>query len=167
MLANLEPSTEITGGPWFSENELDVEFIEELCKVCLRYIASKSFSTKPGHILPIDYYGYPSLEQVHRFLLDSRVTSAELGIEDVGMLLDRLVFDGSIERSVWTGPRVSRIVEDDEDDEIYVYKAVNDALPDSIIASIPCGQCPVFDACNDFGPVTPSTCSYYNEWLSF
>jgi len=41
MLAHLEPSVEITGGPWFSENELDTEFIEELCKVCFRYIASK------------------------------------------------------------------------------------------------------------------------------
>lgn len=41
MLAHLEPSIDITGGPWFSENELDVEFIEEMCKICHRYIASR------------------------------------------------------------------------------------------------------------------------------
>lgn len=41
MLAKLEPSVDLTGGPWFSENELDSEFIEEMCKICYRYILSK------------------------------------------------------------------------------------------------------------------------------
>lgn len=41
MLYHLQPSTDITGGPWFSENELDVEFIEELSKITHRYILSK------------------------------------------------------------------------------------------------------------------------------
>lgn len=41
MLSHLEPSAEITGGPWFSENELDTEFIEEMCKICYRYVLSK------------------------------------------------------------------------------------------------------------------------------
>lgn len=168
MLANLEPSVEITGGPWFNENELDTEFIEELCKVCLRYIASKSVSSRPGHIYPAEYCGYPSLEQIHRFLQDSQVTSAELGSEDIAMLLDRLIFDGAVEKVVWTGPRVSRIVDDDEeDDEVYVYRAVTPALPESLLASVPCGHCPVFEACSDFGPVSPATCNYYQEWLSF
>lgn len=168
MLANLEPSQEITGGPWFSENELDTEFIEELCKVCLRFIGTKSVSPKPGHVYPADYTGYPTLEQVHRFLRDSRVTSAELETEDVSMLLDRLIFDGSLERVVWAGPRISRIVDDDDDDgDIYVYRAVSSALPESMMAGVPCGQCPVFDACSDIGPITPATCTYYAEWLSF
>lgn len=167
MLASLEPSQEITGGPWFSENELDTEFIEELCKVCLRFIGSKSIPGKPGHIYAADYAGYPTLEQIHRFLGESKVTSADLGTEDVSMLLDRLIFDGLLERVVWAGPRESRIIDDDEDDEIYVYRTVNAALPDSLMASVPCGQCPVFEACSDFGPIMPSTCSYFTEWLSF
>lgn len=40
MLSHLEPSTEITGGPWFSDNELDIEFIEEICKTCYKYVAA-------------------------------------------------------------------------------------------------------------------------------
>lgn len=44
MLYNLEPSIEVTGGPWFSENELDLQFIEEMCKVCLRFIENKQNS---------------------------------------------------------------------------------------------------------------------------
>lgn len=167
MLANLEPSADITGGPWFSENELDVEFIEELCKVCLKFIVGKSCSSKPGHILSPNYSGYPSLEQIHRFLMESRITSADLGPEDVEMLVERLIFDGLVEKVIWTGPRVSRIIDDDEDDELYVYRAVKNALPASCFGSVPCGHCPVFDACSNFGPIQPSSCSYFSEWLTF
>lgn len=167
MLAALEPSTDITGGPWFSENELDVEFIEELCKVCLRYVASKSVSAKAGHVYPAGYAGYASLEQVHQFLGASGVTSAELGTEDVAMLLERLVYDGLVRRVVWAGPRLSRVVDDDEDDDVHVYRVVGAALPESVMAGLPCGQCPVFDACADFGPITPASCAYFSDWLSF
>ena len=41
MLAHLEPNADLTGGPWFNENELDLEFIEEMCKICHRFIYSK------------------------------------------------------------------------------------------------------------------------------
>jgi len=176
MLASLEPSAELTGGPWFSENELDVEFIEELCRVCLRYVSTKSVSPRPGHILPpgSSSAGFASLDQVHRFLRDSKVSSAELGTEDVAMLLERLVFDGQLETVVRTGGpvRPSRIIDDDdlddgEDDDIYVYRAVRSALPESLMAAVPCGQCPVYESCSDFGLITPATCSYYAQWLSF
>lgn len=46
MMANLEPSVEITGGPWYTDNELDVEFIRMLSSACLQYIRDRvSFSS--------------------------------------------------------------------------------------------------------------------------
>ncbi len=167
MLASIEPSQDLTGGPWFSENELDIEFIEELCKICLRFVESKSFSLKDDHIFPADYSGYPTTEQVHRFLRDSRVTTSELEIEDVNNLLDRLVFDGCVVKLVWTGPRVSTIVNDDEDDEIYAYRALPRHIVGAVAGSVPCGQCPALNSCNCFGPITPSSCGYYSQWLTF
>lgn len=42
MLAALEPSSELTGGPWkFMDKELDTEFIKLLCDVCLKIITNK------------------------------------------------------------------------------------------------------------------------------
>lgn len=41
MLAHLEPSVEMTGGPWYTDNELDTEFIKLLCSACLRFIRDK------------------------------------------------------------------------------------------------------------------------------
>lgn len=38
MLANLVPSVELTGGPWFTDNELDVEFVGALKRICHKII---------------------------------------------------------------------------------------------------------------------------------
>lgn len=75
--------------------------------------------------------------------MDSRITNADLGVNDVALLVDRLVFDGLVERCIYAGPRISMIVSDDEDTDVYVYKAVQSALAESIFGSMPCGVCPV------------------------
>lgn len=41
MLLELTPSAEVTGGPWFTDQELDLDFIETLSKQCYRYIYSR------------------------------------------------------------------------------------------------------------------------------
>ncbi len=41
MMFNLEPSVEVTGGPWYTDNELDTEFIKMLKTACLQYIRDR------------------------------------------------------------------------------------------------------------------------------
>ena len=41
MLYHLDPSVEMTGGPWYTDNELDTEFIKLLCSACLRFIRDR------------------------------------------------------------------------------------------------------------------------------
>ena len=41
MLAHLEPSVELTGGPWYTDNELDTEFIKLLSTACLHYVRDR------------------------------------------------------------------------------------------------------------------------------
>lgn len=38
MLDSLEPSIALTGGPWYTDNELDTEFIQHLSDACLKFI---------------------------------------------------------------------------------------------------------------------------------
>lgn len=124
-------------------------------------------SSRPDHILAPEHGGYPDVDSVWKFVQESRVTTAELTVEDISMLLDRLIFDGLIERVVSLTPRSSRIVGDDEDDDVYVLKAVRPDTSTSALGSIPCGVCPVFDQCAEQGPITPAKCEYYNDWLRF
>jgi hypothetical protein len=41
MLYELEPSKELTGGAWYTEQEFDAEFIEVLRDHCLKFILHK------------------------------------------------------------------------------------------------------------------------------
>lgn len=41
MMANLTPSAEITGGPWFTDGALDADFIKQLRKCVIAFLKSK------------------------------------------------------------------------------------------------------------------------------
>jgi DNA-directed RNA polymerase III subunit RPC6 len=41
MMFHLDPSVEMTGGPWYTDNELDTEFIKLLCRACLQFIKDR------------------------------------------------------------------------------------------------------------------------------
>jgi DNA-directed RNA polymerase III subunit RPC6 len=38
MLEGIEPSISLTGGPWYTDNELDTEFIQNLTEACYKLI---------------------------------------------------------------------------------------------------------------------------------
>ncbi|KAI0643939.1 RNA polymerase Rpc34 subunit-domain-containing protein [Trametes meyenii] len=107
MLAHLEPSVEMTGGPWYTDNELDTEFIKLLCSACLRFIRDRSVPKQKGGesssasdlLYPISAApSYPTAQQILAFLSKSRITETQLGVEHVEMLLNVLVLDGEVER---------------------------------------------------------------------
>ncbi len=39
MLEGVEPSISLTGGPWYTDNELDTEFIHNLTEACYKLIS--------------------------------------------------------------------------------------------------------------------------------
>ncbi|KZS96904.1 hypothetical protein SISNIDRAFT_406959 [Sistotremastrum niveocremeum HHB9708] len=125
ILYNIDPSVEITGGPWYTDNELDTEFIKMLSSACLRYIRDRSLPKGSLNKPPSErkLYGissapaYPSASQVLSFLSRSRITDTELSLEHVEMLLNTLVYDGLVERVPAYGSSLWNAGADDEDDE--------------------------------------------------
>ncbi|KDQ54551.1 hypothetical protein JAAARDRAFT_38229 [Jaapia argillacea MUCL 33604] len=129
ILFHLEPSVELTGGPWYTDHELDTEFIKLLCRACLSIVKEHSFPKihhgeeeqrralyPPSHP-PL----YPSSVQVHALLNKSKITDTELTVEHVEMLLKVLVLDGEIEMIPTFGATLwqscSDTMEDDGDNE--------------------------------------------------
>ncbi|OCH92784.1 hypothetical protein OBBRIDRAFT_824527 [Obba rivulosa] len=108
MLFHLEPSVEMTGGPWYTDNELDTEFIKLLCSACLRFIKDRSTpkikasEDVPPRAQPLFSISaapsYPTAHQVLTFLSKSRITETQLSIEHVESLLNVLILDGEIEK---------------------------------------------------------------------
>ncbi|KAJ7507539.1 RNA polymerase Rpc34 subunit-domain-containing protein [Mycena galericulata] len=125
MLEHIEPSVGLTGGPWYTESELDTVFIDTISKACLKFIRDVSFpkqrkDAREGALFPISNAPrYPTAAQVHNTLRQARLTETELSVEHVEMLLDVLVLDGEVEKlpafgaSLWD----SNAVDDGDSDE--------------------------------------------------
>lgn len=47
MLEGIEPSIALTGGPWYTDNELDTEFIQNLTEACYKLISDIVSHTPP------------------------------------------------------------------------------------------------------------------------
>lgn len=207
--SSLSPSDRATGGPWYTDGELDEEFINTVMQVLYNHITKKTFyksksvlkaarspkkvvrkippeqvkamrdevlgprAVEAGQVdermarkimyesmlpMPTNYQGYPNLDELTLYVENTNIFSQTLTANDIQTLLDIMCYDDRIER-VLNGS------------DGFVYKSLRKSLLDedertSVLNEAPCGRCPVFDLCEEGGPVGPSNCEYFAEWLS-
>ncbi|KAJ2546862.1 34-kDa subunit of RNA polymerase III (C) [Coemansia sp. RSA 1933] len=165
MLVNVSPSADVTGGPWYTDQEMDTDFIDQLAKQCYQFIFAHSF---PRHnqtaVYSANHMGYPTSSQVKRFILANRITNVDLSTDNIEELLAMLVYDGKIER---ISPVFDMDVDASNRPTDWMYRAIRDSARHSPFTDIPCGRCPVFDRCSDTGSITPAKCDYFKKWLAF
>ncbi|KAK6203269.1 34-kDa subunit of RNA polymerase III (C) [Scheffersomyces amazonensis] len=107
MLYNLQPSIEVTGGPWFTDSELDTEFIDSLLTVIWRFAASKTYPTAfqaptedsnpVQSSYPSNHTGFVNLDTIMEFITSNKITNIDLVLNDIRSLCDVLVFDDKLE----------------------------------------------------------------------
>ena len=158
------------GNVRYTDQELDVEFIDTLASQTYKFILSLSFPKNSTAIFPGTWQGYPTTLQVHNWISKSKITSTELSISDVQSLIDRLVYDGKVIRLSKTAGADTFAMDSDVEefvveDGFSMYKAVKSPNFENAWTSLPCGQCPVFDVCQEGSLVSPSGCVYFREWL--
>lgn len=108
---------------------------------------------------PPGYTDYPKIDPLTEFILDSGCCKDDvvLTAADVGLALDLMVLDKKIEEvdcgRGGIGYKVTRMSMKPEVDRFNTF------------TEAPCGKCPVFDLCEEGGPVGPSNCEYFTEWL--
>lgn len=108
--------------------------------------------------LPPGYQGYPTLLELTRFVDNIKITDVALTQVDIQQLIDILIWDNKIEEVI-AGPQgisyraLRKTAEEMEEG------------PKNGFTAAPCGQCPVFDLCEEGGPVAPSNCEYFKRWL--
>ena len=116
MLYHLQPSVEVTGGPWFTEGELDVEFINSLLTIIWRYVAQNSFpngfqtvvgrndNSKNGDVIKnkSSQYSphvrsYSTTQEILDFISSAGVANVELSTANIRSLCTVLVYDDRLE----------------------------------------------------------------------
>eukprot|EP00622_Pseudochattonella_farcimen_P006823 FR742690.1.p1 GENE.FR742690.1~~FR742690.1.p1 ORF type:complete len:232 (+),score=43.79 FR742690.1:100-696(+) len=101
MLFDLTPSTTITGGPWYTDNEFDSMFVNEIARLVNNQIEERWSEGNPT-----------SLQMVDEMVKTSGVTQEQLSTGHIKQILNRLVYDTKIEgmsiplhqRSEFKGP---------------------------------------------------------------
>ncbi|KAK3362470.1 RNA polymerase Rpc34 [Lasiosphaeria hispida] len=247
--ANLRPSERATGGPWFTDGELDSVFIAELEDIVFEYIKTHSAylgnqgpprdaaglrapnkgivkteaepsrgvkrpateitnddqagPTKTHHAdgtatstsgaagrprgkvylpMPAGYRHYPTVLDIAQMINDASFTNnTTLGPHEIQQLVDVLTYDGLIEPIKVNGRRGYRVTRPTKQDTVAFSErrkqreqdggVLIDAPrmgvkpPTNGLTEAPCGKCPVFELCEEGGPVSPGNCVYFMQWL--
>lgn len=105
MLYNLQPSIDVTGGPWFTDSELDVEFINSLLTIVWRFVSErtypKGFNNFNGSaketLFDAHVKNYSTTEEILTFISAAKVANVELSTADIRSLCEVLVYDDKLE----------------------------------------------------------------------
>ncbi|KAL7307111.1 hypothetical protein TKK_0000841 [Trichogramma kaykai] len=156
MLYHLKPSTSITGGPWYTNQEFDEGFVSVLNQQCYLYLEQKREKAKAQDLGPLieKNASFAPSADVLKYIMDMGLTTQKLEVTDVEMILDSLVYDGKVERVTTS-------------DGNNMYRAIARLVEGTGLVKSPCGLCPVRKNCSDVGNITPITCQYFGEWLSY
>lgn len=159
MLYGLEPDRSITGGSWYSGNEFESEFVDTLCASCARLLADKAAKAKEipnAGPLMIRNASCLSSQEIWQFITDLKISKVPLNVEEIEMILDTLVYDGKIEKTM---------ERETASGQIKTYRAITKLIPSAGFVRIPCGVCPVIRSCGTIGSVQPKDCVYYEQWV--
>lgn len=188
MLWDNTPSEEVTGGPWYSEQQLDEPFVKVMYEQCFKAIlrlsvpSDLSSSKKMGACFSTSYDRYPTAKQVTDNIALMQISNEPLTQQDITTILNLLVFDGKVVRLL--GGRVTKPLRqvskqakiDDEDldaeysDECTQYKAVvsrieeEEAFEIDPLLDIPCDGCAVSHLCYPSIHLGISEFTQFKEW---
>ena len=193
ILAKLQPSEDVTGGPFYTDGLLDEEFIRQMLYWIERYVigrswwhppmpeaskkklnpkmsqleieqarakelqSKKSMRTRSDAMLPfpVQYNGFPTLGEITKAINAAGLSALILKESELAQMLDVLCWDARLEK-IKNGKtyRAVRLIAE-----------IDSTTSHNGLTESPCGRCPVFEFCEDDGPVNARTCPYFHEWL--
>lgn len=104
-----------------------------------------------------DFKGYPTYQDVLEFVNNGAFLMKTLTEVDIILLLENMIYDGKLERMGIDGFRTARGASGPGEE----YEPPENGFTDA-----PCGRCPVFNLCEEGGPVNAANCIYFEDWLN-
>lgn len=164
MLYNLEPDRSVTGGAWYSDQDFESEFVDVLNQQCFKFLEQKAASAQESKSDPISQRNaaFTPSSDVWRFITELGISKVQLSIEDIETILNTLIFDGKLEKTIAASTGAGA---EGGEDQVRLYRAITPLIQPTGLMRTPCGVCPVFNECCEGGVVSPSKCIYLKEWL--
>ncbi|VDO11091.1 unnamed protein product [Rodentolepis nana] len=100
LLYELEPSRTLAANTLFAgESGVDVEFVSMLRTACLKYIGDKAnTASKITDPFKRRNASYVTVEEIHNFIISTKLCTVPLLPADIKIVLDALYFGGELER---------------------------------------------------------------------
>ena len=192
ILAHLQPSDDVTGGAFYTDGTLDDEFVHQMSMWAERYVlgrswyhsSAKALSKKKGKPnlsaeeadelrtqefrvakkdrgtvmvpMPAGYTGYPTVSEITKAINESGLSAVVMKEAEMRQLMEILCWDNRLMK-VMEGKGYKAVRLGDGKDRTKSQNGLTEA---------PCGRCPVFDLCEESGPVNARTCTYFQDWLA-
>ncbi|KAF2221252.1 RNA polymerase Rpc34 [Elsinoe ampelina] len=157
--------TRINGTSHKRKRDADGGDIEDLAKRKKKYDRiDVQVAFPPGHP------SYPTASDIFEMLSNSGFIKNHLQVDDIQSFMEMLVMDERVER-IGSGYRTIRGIKGGT-------KMMQNGLQDGLLSTddqeleengltqAPCGRCPVFDLCEEGGPVNARNCEYFPIWLA-
>ncbi|KAI0000231.1 RNA polymerase Rpc34 [Xylariaceae sp. FL0662B] len=120
--------------------------------------------------LPAGYAAYPTTEDITSYILHSQVAKGQpLLREHVQELINVLVWEDRIEEVKMgdrVGYRAARITKHNPTSNASLNADDFWEPRRNGLVTVPCGRCPVFELCEEGGPVWAGGCEYFDKWLA-
>jgi len=161
---DVEPSNELKGGFWCTNQQFDKSLIETISSKILEYLSKQTSSTR---------------KEILIFIKSTGLVNSEIKEDDIQNIINLLVFDDKIdivnseELGLFNKGKYSILLTKKADltmSSISVlnnlkYKIVVDLLDDfNILQSVPCTYCPSIRFCDAGNKINPIDCPYLNQF---
>lgn len=192
MLAHLQPSDDVTGGPYYTDGVLDEEFVHQLGYWAEKYVAGRSWSyTSMDESEKRKNKNKLSAEQAQELRaaeLEAGSTSERrrtmlpmppgyMGYPTIheitkainqsglsGVTMKEAEMKQLLDVLVWDG-KLHTALNGKAYKSSRMFEEYNGDSAGNGLTESPCGRCPVADICEEGGPVNARTCEYFQEWL--
>ncbi|RLN47477.1 hypothetical protein BBJ28_00004222 [Nothophytophthora sp. Chile5] len=152
------PSTEITGGPWYNEQEFDHVFIDTLSTFVYEVIKASvpallGLASSPVFVLltglcpVLSVQGMSTLNAITDKVHASGISKVALGPEEIRSIIQTLMYDGRVE-------------------EVRSVRLTSAVRPAPLtLVSVVVLSLQVFDQCEEGNIISPRSCLYMTKWL--
>uniref|UniRef100_A0A915Q7C3 DNA-directed RNA polymerase III subunit RPC6 n=1 Tax=Setaria digitata TaxID=48799 RepID=A0A915Q7C3_9BILA len=153
MLYDMVADESLTGGTFYSDQQLDSQFVETLAHICVAMLQSKRKFSEDNHKhdpAAAREFAFVRSTEVTQFIREKGVCRVQLNTPDIESILSVALLDGLIERRA-DG----------------MYRALMAKITRCAPSVCPCIHCPVEADCKPGHVISPQNCEYFTNWLDW
>uniref|UniRef100_A0A0R3RIC3 DNA-directed RNA polymerase III subunit RPC6 n=1 Tax=Elaeophora elaphi TaxID=1147741 RepID=A0A0R3RIC3_9BILA len=153
MLYDVVADESLTGGTFYSDQQLDSQFVETLAHICVAMLQSKRKFSEDNHKDDPEAareFSFVRSTEVAQFIREKGVCRVQLNVTDIESILSVALLDGLIERRA-DG----------------MYRALIAKMTRCAPSLCPCIHCPIEADCKPGHIISPQNCEYFASWLGW